>query len=51
MDHEARILEHFADSARLKQEAAELPEVEIASSTSPLRPSARTCFANTCSNA
>ena len=28
----------------------ELPDVEIASSTSPLVPSARTCFANTCSN-
>ena len=28
----------------------ELPDVEIASSTSPLAPSARTCFANTCSN-
>jgi len=28
---------------------AEFPEVEIASSTSPLRPSARSCFANTCS--
>ncbi len=29
----------------------ELPDVEIASSTSPLAPSARTCFAKTCSNA
>ena len=28
----------------------ELPEVEIASSTSPRRPSARTCLAKTCSN-
>ena len=28
---------------------AELPDVEIASSTSPEAPSARTCFANTCS--
>jgi SIS domain len=30
---------------------AELPDVEMASSTSPLRPIARTCLAKTCSNA
>ena len=33
----------------LQEALAELPEVEIASSTSPLRPMARSCFSNTCS--
>jgi hypothetical protein len=43
---------HLARACRFDggDDVAELPDVEIASSTSPREPSARTCLANTCSN-
>ena len=38
---------YAAPLARYKTHMPELPEVEMASNTSPARPNARTCFANT----